>query len=46
MLIRLRTGMFGLGKICGGCDCYRSKPDVVVNTEQLGYVESSGVGFG
>lgn len=46
MLIRLCTGMLGLGKICGGCDCYRSKSDVVVITEQLGYVESSGVDFG
>lgn len=46
MLIRLRTSMLGLGTICGGYNCYRSEPDVVVNTELLGYVESSGVGFG
>ena len=46
MLIRFCTGMLGLGKVCGGYNCYRSKSDVVVITEQLGYVESLGVGFG
>ena len=35
--------MLGLGKICGGYSCYRSKSSFVVITEQLGYVESSGV---